>query len=139
MNTFTSSIIALVGITTALSYTDSFTLTSKSTTTFPPFTPKFIIALVCISICYTVDSFTLTSKSSITFSPFHTPKRVIKVLPPLHLADELQNEPIAVSINTTLTDDNTEKLFAWIKCAFDASYQRESTAERQLICSLASY
>jgi len=86
MNSFTSYIIALCGIITGLSYTDSFTLTSKS---------------------------------SITFSPFHTPKRVIKVLPPLHLADELQSEPIAVSINTTLTDDNTEKLFAWIKCAFD--------------------
>ena len=84
MNTFTSSIIALCGIMTGLSYTDSFTLTSKS---------------------------------SITYSPFHTPKRVIKVLPPLHLADELQSEPIAVSINTTLSDDNIQKLFAWYNSA----------------------
>ena len=33
--------------------------------------------------------------------------------------DELEPEPIAVSINSTLSDMNTKKLFAWIKCAFD--------------------
>lgn len=41
------------------------------------------------------------------------------LVPPLNLADELAPEPISVIINTTLSDTNTKKLFAWIKCAFD--------------------
>jgi hypothetical protein len=39
-------------------------------------------------------------------------------LRPLHLADN-NRESIAVTINTTLSESNTRKLFAWIKCAFD--------------------
>lgn len=40
-------------------------------------------------------------------------------LRPLRLADEPPPESIAVTINTTLTEANTRKLFAWIKCAFE--------------------
>ena len=39
-------------------------------------------------------------------------------LQPRHLADN-NRESIAVAINTTLSESNTRKLFAWIKCAFD--------------------
>ena len=33
--------------------------------------------------------------------------------------DEPPQETLAVTINTTLTDDKIKNLFAWIKCAFD--------------------
>ena len=46
-------------------------------------------------------------------SSFITP---CNALPP---GDEIEPEPIAVTINSTLSDINTKKLFAWIKCAFD--------------------
>lgn len=34
-------------------------------------------------------------------------------------AEEASPEPIAVTIDTTLSDDKMRSLFAWIKCAFD--------------------
>lgn len=39
-------------------------------------------------------------------------------LQPLHLVDD-NRESIAVTINTTMSERNTRKLFAWIKCALD--------------------
>ena len=35
------------------------------------------------------------------------------------IAEEANPEPIAVSIDTTLSDEKMRSLFAWIKCAFD--------------------
>lgn len=70
-----------------------------------------------------VDAFISTRSTIIIPSHSHAPTRHVthhsNTLPPLSLADELSPEPIAVTINTTLSDTNTKKLFAWIKCAFD--------------------
>ena len=87
----------------------------------------FGVCLLCA-----VNGFVHHTSSSSTskinaFNSFHTqpPSSITSrfiyrcnALPP---GDELEPEPIAVTINSTLSDTNTKKLFAWIKCAFDQS------------------
>ena len=84
----------------------------------------FGVCLLCA-----VNGFVHTPSSSTSkinaFNSFHTqpPSSITSsfitrcnALPP---GDEIEPEPIAVTINSTLSDTNTKKLFAWIKCAFD--------------------
>ena len=82
----------------------------------------FGVCLLCAvnGFVHTPSSSTskITSSSSSHAPPSITSSFITpcNALPP---GDEIEPEPIAVTINSTLSDTNTKKLFAWIKCAFD--------------------
>lgn len=103
---------------------------------------KRISLALYLGLCFSVHTHgftpTSTSESFSTGCTFlgqttnyyprtHQPPPSASDAPPLHrlfLADVDSSTPepeaISVIINTTLSESNTQKLFAWIKCAFDS-------------------
>ena len=69
--------------------------------------------LILTIIVHAADGFICPICAYLPVSPSSSSR-----LQPLHLVDD-NRESIAVTINTTMSERNTRKLFAWIKCALD--------------------